>query len=304
MPEAPPRYRAVVAEERFDVVFDGPAVREHRIPADVLANSLLALSSAAQAAHLAIDPLAPRISLDIQAHAPGSFSVDLLITDAAAVMNSAPTEALATAATIVTAAYGAIKGSIALLKWLRGRTVRDVADLDNGQTRITATDGSTIITNSTVYVAVQDRAFRESMRDAVASVANDGIDYVEIGRDGGRERVTKADLPAFDVPESGEVLSETTREAFLQLLTVNFQPGNKWRFTEGGSPYWAAVRDEAFARRVANHEVEFGKGDILRAEVQTRQLREGTKLSAENVVVKVLDVQKQGRQVPLPFDSD
>jgi len=294
----------VVAEERFDVRFDGPALREHRIPADVLASSLLALSAAAQAAHLAVDPLAPRISLDIQAQREGSFSVDLLITDTVSVLSSPEAVAMATGGSIVAVVYGAIKGGARLLKWLKGRTIREEVDLGDGQTRITAMDGATIVIDSSVYVAIQDRTFRESMRDAVAPVGREGIDFVEIGQGDDQERVTKQDLPAFDVPESGEVLGETTREAFLQLLTVNFQPGSKWRFTEGGAPYWASVRDENFARRVANHEIEFGKGDILRAEVHTRQLREGTKLSAENVVIKVLDVQKQGRQVPLPFETD
>ena len=49
------RYRSVVAEEHFEVLFDGPAVRDGRINADTLASSLLALSAAAQAAHLAVE---------------------------------------------------------------------------------------------------------------------------------------------------------------------------------------------------------------------------------------------------------
>lgn len=303
MPRDAVRYRAVVAEERFDVLFNGPAVDGHRIPADVLASSLLALSAAAQAAHLAIDPFAPRISLDIQASEPGSFSVDLLITDTVRLLNGEPAVAFATGGSIVAMVYGAIRGSIRLLKWLRGRRVRETTDLEDGQTRITASDGGVILVDSVVYIAVQDRTFRESLRDAVQPVANEGIDSIEIGRTNDRERVTDADLPAFDVPEDGEVLREDTREAFLQLLNVSFQPGKKWRFTEGDSPYWAAMEDKAFATRVENHQVEFGTGDILRATVTTRQMRSGTKLKSEHTVIHVNDVLKQGRQVELPFEG-
>jgi hypothetical protein len=188
---------------------------------------------------------------------------------------------------------------------MRGRRLRDVEDIGHGQTRITAEDGATMITDSTVYIAIQDRAFRESLREAVDPVAREGIDYVDIGREGDRERITAGDLPAFDVPESGEVLRETTREAFLQLLSVSFQPGNKWRFTEGDAPYWASMTDSKFAQRVQRHEVEFGTGDILRATVNTKQTRSGTSLGVEHTVIEVHEIVKQGRQVELPFgDND
>ena len=190
---------------------------------------------------------------------------------------------------------------VKLLKWLRHRCVRAITAINDGQTRITGTDGAVIIVDSTVYVAVQDRKFRESMRDAVAPVGREDIDSVEIGRGDDRERVTSEDLPAFDVPESSEVLTEQTREAFLQLLTITFQQGNKWRFTEGDAHYWAAMEDTQFARKVENHEVEFGKGDILRATVRTQQTRSNSKLHVDHAVIKAHDVEKRAREIPLPF---
>lgn len=298
------RYRSVVAEERFDVLFDGPAVRDGRISADTLASSLLALSAAAQAAHLAISPLSPRITLDIQASREGSFSVDLLITDTVDILTSQPTTALLAAGSIVTIVFGAIKGSARALKWLHGRTLGRVTDLGDGQTRLTDSNGDSIVIDSPVYIAIQDRTFRESMRDVVAPVSQEGIDFVEIGQGVDRERVTAEDLPAFEVPSDGEVLRETSREAFLQLINVSFQPNTKWRFTEGDAPFWAAMTDRAFALRVQNHEVEFGKGDILRATLETTQTRSGTNLRVEHAVSAVHEILKQGRQVELPFDDN
>lgn len=300
-----PRYRPVVAEERFDVLFDGPAIRDGRISAEALAASLLALSAAAQSAHLAIDPLAPRISLEIQATTAGSFEVDLLITDAVVWLNSDTVSAFETGGSIVGMAASAIVGSVALIKWLRGRKLREASGVKPGQTQITAQDGSTIIVDSSVYIAVQDRTFRESMRDAVEPVAQDGIDFIQIGRGDIRERVTAADLPAFEVPAGAEVvLSETPREAFLQISSVSFQPGTKWKFTEGAAPYWAAMRDREFAGRVERREVEFGKGDILRATVLTKQSRSGAALRVENTVIKVHEILKQAKQVEFQFGDD
>lgn len=295
------RYRSVVAEEHFDVLFDGAAVRDGRIAADTLASALLALSAAAQAAHLAINPIAPRISLEIQASRPGSFSVDLLITDAISLLNTETAAALAAGGTIVTVVYGAIKGSIHLLKWLRGRKVQNVTDLGDGQTKLTDSNGQTIVVESSVYLVIQDRRFRESLREAVEPAALEGIDFVSIGREDDREIVTADDLPAFEVPDSGELLTESTRVAFLQLLNVSFQPGTKWRFTEGEAPYWAAMEDRYFAEAVERHEFEFGQGDILQATVYTRQLRQGSKLRVEHTVTKVHDVLKSAQQVELPF---
>lgn len=125
------------------------------------------------------------------------------------------------------------------------------------------------------------------------------------GHRGNRERVTAADFPAFEVPEGNEVvLTETSRNAFLQIVSVSFQPDTKWKFTEGAAPYWAAMQDREFAGRVERHAVEFGKGDILSATVLTKQSRTGTALRVENTVIKVHDVLKQGRQVELEFEND
>ena len=66
------------------------------------------------------------------------------------------------------------------------------------------------------------------------------------------------------------LLEETTRIA-LQIETVTFREGNKWRFHDGSSSFWAEIEDADFLARIESGQVRFGKGDTLIATVRIAQ---------------------------------
>jgi hypothetical protein len=57
-----------------------------------------------------------------------------------------------------------------------------------------------------------------------------------------------------DVEE--ETLEDSEREMFLQIDSLSFKEGNKWRVTDGGEPFYAVIEDMDFLNQIA-------KGDVL-----------------------------------------
>ncbi len=70
---------AVVAETRFAVLYEGPALENGRMEVRDLAPALLALGDLFREANTVVNPGLPPISLQIRATAEGSFVVELIL---------------------------------------------------------------------------------------------------------------------------------------------------------------------------------------------------------------------------------
>lgn len=67
----------------------------------------------------------------------------------------------------------------------------------------------------------------------------------------------------LEAPEPEEqLLGDSTSVTNLQLVNVAFQESNKWRFTDGTTSFYEAVRDDGFIRRVQNNSASFSKEEL------------------------------------------
>jgi len=301
-----------VAEEQFDLKFNGPALEEHRMSVADLAPALLSLSDAFQSAQRVLYPNEAPVALDINATNGGSFAIDLLLTDSPATLaerlvnlfSHRDVVAAGVGVTIVTGIYAATLKAVSFVKWLAGRKIAKREPLDGGQTRITTTDGNTTIIDNSVILLVQDREFREKLSGVVKPLEAEGVDELSFAQDGTiTERIAKSDAAAFQVPpDQDEVLSNDVRITNLRPLAVSFD-GNKWRVTEGGSAFFAALADSSFTDKINKSEISFSAGDIIKVELRTRQVRRGADLSSEYTIERVIEVIPGARQIPLPFEE-
>lgn len=83
------------------------------------------------------------------------------------------------------------------------------------------------------------------------------------------------------------------------VVSVVFAPGNKWRFTDGLTIFWAALKDEEFVRRVNEGVEAFRRGDMLRCRVRLVQTRRPERLHTDYVVVQVLQRLPRPEQLSL-----
>jgi hypothetical protein len=86
----------------------------------------------------------------------------------------------------------------------------------------------------------------------------------------------------------------------LRPVKVAFTEGNKWRFSDGETTFYAAIEDVQFVARVDLGTERFAKNDMLRVRLRTRQTR-GTDgdLHTERTVLQVLEHISGGVQLDL-----
>jgi hypothetical protein len=152
-------------------------------------------------------------------------------------------------------------------------------------------------------------AIRSDVDHVARSVATDGIDKLEVVKDGKvLEDITKDDLPARvkaleAAQESTEHILTDTREALVKVVTANFEKG-KWKFSDGGSKFNATIADPVFQQKLDNRQEGFYKGDVLRVVIRTEQTEKANgKIQAQYTIQEVLEHRQLGdQQVLLPPD--
>lgn len=305
----------VVPDESFTITYDGPALATNRMDVRQLAPALIALADAVQAAHSVAAPLQTPPGLQIAATEPGSFSVDLLLRDAADLvggavdlLNSPEVGALNTALGIAgVGVLGLVTSAIGLAK--RRRTAQVVGEPEPspvrpGWVRLVFSDQTTLEVPSPAVAVAENLSFRQAMSGVVEPLRQPGVEEVTLTQNQQPvERITRADLPAFAAPvQEEELLSDSTREVVLRLLNVAFVPGRKWRVSDGANDLWVSVRDVAFLQRVETNQESFRAGDSLRCLLRSQQWRKPNgDVRVEDSVVEVLNHEAGPRAVPLSF---
>ena len=84
----------------------------------------------------------------------------------------------------------------------------------------------------------------------------------------------------------------------------SFKGDNKWRFSDGGSPFYASILHEEFLDRVLQSEESFTAGDILRVHIKKKQWLSGETMKSEYEITEVHEHQKAGVQLKLPFRNE
>lgn len=93
------------------------------------------------------------------------------------------------------------------------------------------------------------------------------------------------------IESAGEVLTEFTVKAFLQVNTPRFERNRTWRCTFNDALITATLADDAFAEKVENGQTVLVPGEILECDILTRQMLTGDKVTASYEIVKVHGMQ-------------
>lgn len=298
---------------RFNLVYDGPALEEHRMDVRTLAPALLALGDMVERANEILNGEQVKIRVDVHASfREGSFGVDMDLVQSLwqKAIHFASEPGVITASMLAGflgfSARDGFKGVIQVITWLRGRAVRKVEPIDGGKV-LFYVDGDAIEVEEKVYELLRDYKVRRALQDVVNEpLRRDGIETVaavdkQIEKVG--FMVSRSDSAYFRAPEpEDEPLQSDEYTATLQVLTLAFQDGNKWRFTEGGgNTYYATILDEKFLQRIRSNE-SFARDDIIRARVRRTQKITKDGLKADYEVVEVLEHRSVGPRVQLGID--
>lgn len=291
-------------EASFTVVYDGPALADHRINVRDLAPALLALAALVEEANRTCNGDRAKVSLAVKANTPGSFEVDLQLIQTLLQKTKGflLDENFAAAEKIKALLFGD-RGLFDLIKRLRGKKPK--AELPKGdEVHLDLGESTHIVINRNVYHLYGNAVARQAVEEIVRPLSEEGIDALRIREeDILLEEILRDDRASFlaptrDEPETEPILDETYRKA-LTVVSPDFKEGNKWRVSDGQHEFYVAMMDAAFNAEVERGDVAFAKGDVLICKLRARQTRTGTKLSTEYEAIEVLDRRKAARQLKL-----
>lgn len=299
------------ASVHFSIKYDGPALADHQMDVRELAPALIALSELLEHANRAAFPDDSPVRVNVQGNFKGgSFGVDLI-----AIQNIGQQIVSMLAGTNATAAanlFGILGGLgllgggglIALIKWLRGR--KPTAVRFEGEKAIFELQLTESIETLEVDLVAgrlyQSKVVRQALAKVVKPLEREGVDVFASGRDGVAETVvTKDDVSSFESAASDpEVVSDTVSEGvLLQIDSAVFKDGNKWRFSDGATSFFAEIEDAEFLLKIETGE-RFGKGDVLIVDLRRIQSITDNGLKLEYVVTRVKEHRAPLQIVLLP----
>ncbi|WP_312320048.1 hypothetical protein [Stenotrophomonas sp.] len=195
-------------------------------------------------------------------------------------------------------------GTIQAISWLRGRGVDHIDPFDEDTFRLNV-DGDYMDVGKRVLDSLQDYRVRKALEGVIADpLSNNGIESVAVLDHKDHSvlvSIDRAEAAYFKAPSpEDETLQSDEYVGTLQVLTLAFQDGNKWRFTEGGgNTYYAVVQDEGFLSRVHLNQVKFAKDDIIKARIRRTQRITKDGLKADYEVLEILEHRSAAPKVQL-----
>ncbi|WP_146135087.1 hypothetical protein [Neisseria iguanae] len=306
-----------MSHEKFNVLYDGEALRNNEMNVQTLAPALYAFGTLLEEANAAINGSRAKVSVNVKASfKTGCFGIELntfvsLVDLSKSLFTS---ENIATAKNLlewlglvwgtagITKYTG--KGLIGLIKWLRNRKISKIETVGDETFKVYVGD-EYYETEKQVLWLYQNHKIHEAFKDVLSPLEQEGIDEFAVTDLEQTSRfmvIKESEVPFFEPPkEEDEILADDEVKMNLQVVSLSFEGNYKWRFSDGNSIFNADVEDEGFLRLVQSGEVAFAKGDIIKARLHKLQYIKGENMKTEYRILEVLEHRHGAPQMKLPF---
>jgi hypothetical protein len=261
--------------------YEGPALVDGQMDVYQTSANMIAFTEFMVAAVKETYGSAAEAKAEVAGFEHGSFVTNLVFS------------VVGSAATIFTALtqeqlLAVVKGAFALWKHLKG----------SPPAKVEQSGPNVVVTNNNGQIFnVRTESFSLVMNVKAAEAADkfvnqalhvEGVDALRIGNAQEPVATVTASESDYFVPVAPtSLVSDNVNRIVLTVVSPVFQDGNKWRFSDGGPAFAAAIRDGDFLMQVDKGIERFGKGDVLEADVRIVQSRTGAKVSIEREVMKV-----------------
>ncbi|MFC0573707.1 hypothetical protein [Paraburkholderia solisilvae] len=298
--------------QQFHVLFDGPALIEHRMDVRDLAPALIAIADLLTAANHELNGEAASLRVHVNASfKAGSFGIDLvatqhLLSQIRSIFSGSGATAISNGYAIMTmVGFIGSGGLIGLLRRLKGR--RPVRIEQKGEvSAVHVSETESIEVDFRVIKLYRNKIVRTSLEKVISPLAREGItDFGVVMRDKVVLDVHDDEIASFSACTTeavADVVSDTTTHKLLQIESLTFKDGNRWRVHDGLATFCASIEDPAFLKKIDAGE-RFGKGDVLVVDLRQVQSISGGRLNHESTIVKVLE-HRQPLQQASPERTD
>lgn len=288
-------------EEILQIAYEGPALKQGRMPMLALANGLRGQALLVER----VNYLMHGDSIKIQVEVDDGFETGSLIVPVHILMDAihVAEDALSGKAFTALANLLAVLGFLGvranslyqIFRRLKGRRIERPEDVPKNL-RIDITIDQFI----SIY---NDAQVQEHLRKTIDPLHEVGVEEFQTRRAGVViDRVLKEDLIAADKEEVDSLTKD--EEINLDIEKAAWRHDLAWHFNDGKSSFDAKIEDKGFWERVDNGEA-FSGGDRLRVRLSTtaRRTRRGH-LKMERTIPRVIEVDHVRRRQGRLFDGE
>ncbi len=298
-----------MSHAQFQVIYDGPSLVDNTMDVRDLAPALLAIGELLEAANGAMNQERASVSVSVKgSFKTGCFGIDFIVNQSIfqQIQDIFSNPPVAAAVNLLTA-LGFItggKGLVDLIIWLRGRKPKRIKIIENGTCEVYVDDEHKIVEQRIIDL-YRNLKLRKAFEAALKPLTMEGIDSFSVAHEETKFVViSKEQVPYFiSPPVEDELLDKADSIVTLQFVSVSFREENKWRFTDGGAPFYAAMEDKNFLRRVQDNEVSFSKGDLLKVKLIKQQWLSGERMHTDYEIIEVLEHRRAAVQINIPMDN-
>ena len=294
----------IMSKTTFSISYDGPALQSGSMDVRDLAPALLAVGQLFEAVNEEINGDKTKVKVNVVATNRGSFEIVLdlsqgILQQAVSLLNTDETTAAINLLKLITltgSGYGLIK----FFKWIKGRNPTKIESLKKKRTRIVIDDEVIEIPNE-IWKLYQNPIIRQAIEKIISTpLKTDGVESFEITDNKTKERIEKSESVFFEYKALDEkVLHENTFEKSFSIVSLSFNPANKWRLNDGENTYSVSINDMEFLEEVEKKQKQFAKNDILVCEIRTIQTMEDSRLKTTYSVEKVKEHRHSPERVSL-----
>lgn len=306
-----------MSHEKFNVLYDGPALQNNEMNVQTLAPALYAMGALLEEANATVNGSRAKVGVNVKASfKTGCFGIELNTFVSLVDLSKSlfASDNIATAKNLLewlglvwdsagkAVALGG--GLIGLVKWLRGRKISKVETVGDKVFKVYVGD-EYYETEQEVIRLYQNHKIHEAFKNVLSPLEQEGIDdfaVTDLSQSSRFVVIHKTELPFFEPPqEEEEILADDEVEMNLQVVSLSFEGNYKWRFSDGNSVFNADVCDEDFLNKVRSGEAAFAKGDIIKARMHKLQYLKSENMKTEYRILEVLEHRHGAPQMKLPF---
>ena len=276
-------------EDHLILEYKGPLVQSGRMDSRRVASQIVAFSDFLEVVSQTAFGQRVDVRTEIQGFRGHSFDIDFLFHVAghvATMLSSTP----ASPKDVI----DLIKNTMSLWKHLGGKPPKAMNHAESGAQLVVVENnyGQIMqVSNSVINVVSNPRAGEAVEKFVRLPLETNGLEAVAIRSPKHQERaqVEKRDAGSFMPVPMAQSLGDVEIETHLVIESPTFKDGNKWKFSDGQTSFFAKISDAEFLQSVDDGSERFGKGDTLKVRLRIQQESAAGRLSAERTVTKVLD---------------
>lgn len=275
----------------FQLAYEGPDLDGHLMNVEDLAPSLLALGRIVSIANDEVNHGKFQAKLSVNANfKPGSFLVDLVVNqDFAAWVSTLTSQPIS--ATLN--AYGLlclIRDLLNLKKFLKGRKIDRIEANDESETLTVYIDNTSITVNFLAVELLKKDEIKNYCDKFVSPLSKEGISAIKLSHMGSDiSKISKDEFEGFIARCEDEPIWESLRTTAVQIETIAFKEGHKWKVNNGNNSIFVTIEDSDFNNRIKLRQEAFREGDIFIVELKECQYIRNGKVQTENSIVKVIE---------------